>query len=487
MGPSFCDAVQFISRRQDPVIFLEFSWTFPLSLRPIRNCRCLLSSAHQDLVFFARCLAPLTRLVANSAPAAAAWYDLVNAKTLAGTGFPRHPWLSGSDRSDGLGPSCCPVPGVADAIGGGAQGAGSPRRRHDEGGLESPGHANREKEEAIFVCMSSAADSDEWSAMLVGAGLVRSLSDSLQACLDVRIAARGATKESLVAGVDGYPAKAGSSFSSSIGRPQSVSRRLQPLAVEFAPDAVEDAKREKGGATARGTSGYGCLGCDLETAQIGVVIAVGALLSAHPLATRDRFQLAGGMARLHGVISHDPGRPRDDLHTCISSQGEHHGNTSAVAVLPFLPEHCALVALQVLRLCLRADSSPNCVPPDIVGGAARLAGALSIPMLSTWGRCHHSSSALGEGGRRHFQPDRTVDGERSQEHSGDTFCRQGFMSQKVLPLECPEEVAVPEATEGFGFARGNGVGAQAASSSGSHDPAAEPKPSLGSLSYRLCG
>lgn len=428
-------------------------------------------------MFFARCLAPLARVVANSVPAAAAWYGLVNGKTLAGTGFPCHPWVSSTDSIDGLSPSCCPVPTAADAIGGGTQGAESLGGKNDEEGSELPGHDDKDKEEALFLSMSSAANSDEWSAMLVGAGLVRSLVDSLQACLDVRIVARGAnrSKESLVASVDDFSAKGTSSVISSASRPQSDVRKLQPFVVET------------GGPTACGLPAHGCLGCDVEAAQVVVVIAIGALLSAHPLATRDRLQLAGGIARLHGVTSHKPDHRRDDFHACVSFQGERRGSASTAFVLPFLPEHCALVALQVLRLCLRADSSSSCVPPDIVGGAARLAGALSLPILSTWGKCLVGSSPVGEGETRSLRPHHMVDREQFEEGSGDNEYRQGVMSQKLLPLGCPEDVAAPEVAGSFGFVGENGVCAQAASSWDTRDPAEEPRSSLGSFSYRLCG
>ncbi|CAN0579629.1 unnamed protein product, partial [Ectocarpus sp. 12 AP-2014] len=153
--------------------------------------------AQQDLLFFAHCLAPLASLVTNSAPAAGAWYDLVNAKTLGGTGLPSHPWVSSTESRGGVVPSCCPVYRAADATNG-APGMGKARRRNGEnwGEESSPaagdGHSDKEEEEEdLFLAMFSAANTDEWSAMLVGCGLVRSLVNSLQACLDVRITARG--------------------------------------------------------------------------------------------------------------------------------------------------------------------------------------------------------------------------------------------------------------------------------------------------------
>lgn len=423
--------------------------------------------------------------MANSAPAAAAWYDLVNAKTLLGTGLPCHPWVGGTDSSIGVVPRSCPVYTKGDAAGGNL-GAGGLDERKDSTNRQSSdptaSHGNHEEEAELLLEMSSAADSDEWSAILVSAGLVRSLVNSLQTCVDFRIAARGVdlTKELPSALASGSSARGGGSSSST----ESVRRANQP---PQGGDMADGAQNTKGRELLDGC----CLGCDLEATQVLVMIALGALLSAHPLAARDRFQLAGGALRINRIISHQPRNSYDEgIHACVSSRGIDCGNAAAAATLafPFLQEHCALVALQVLRLCLRADKGAKRMPHDVLEGAVRLVGALSPSMLSTWSK----SQAFAVDGRegRLFHSGLTDNDKGVQEGvaegTGKRWYGRGFLTQEFLPLGLVEEVPVPEAEATFGFANESGTSAGVPSSSESFGSTAGLGPSL-NTSYRLCG
>lgn len=406
-----------------------------LSITPSPDLRLLsfVLRARQDLIFFARCLAPLAGVVANSAPAAAAWYDLLNAKTLLGTALPNHPWIGETDSSGGVVPT---GRHVVDAT--------------------TQGYGNHDGEAALFLALVSAADKDEWSAMLVGAGLVRSLVNSLQAYFDFRTAVRGldSTKMSAAAGKSGPSARGGnSSSSSSSGGTDSF--RL----------AKKDARGE--------VLSDGCLGRELETAQVLVVVALGALLSAHPLPARDRFQLSGGVLRLHRVIFQQPKNSHvEEANERAAFRGE--GCTAAAATLafPFLQEHCALVAMQVLRLCLRANDTVKELPPDVLEGAVRLAGTLAPSMRTTWDKGHVTSCGPAGGSLHAVLPDGDEEG---PEVGGKGCDRHGGLSHRFLPLGLLDEIPLPLPE------------ARAASLSDSTGPAAEAKPSLDASSYRLCG
>ncbi len=451
----------------------------------------LVLSAHQDLLFFARCLAPLARLVASSAPAAAAWYDLVNAKALPGTGLPRHPWVGGGpDGSGDAVPSCCPEPRSTDAACG-APGAEESGGRNGEARGQDPGptadHVEREEEEddeedeeeeevekdeaELYLAISSAADSDEWSARLIGAGLVRSLVNSLQACLDFRAAARGLGAKTAPAAAVRGPSSSARGGGGPAGR-----------------DGLESVP---GDASGNGRSHQErkyhrvCFGCELETVHVSVMMALGALLSAHPLAARDRFQLAGGPLRVHRAIFQQPkdhlARDEELLHTCAvssspsSSRGGDGPRSGAAAPLPrspFLREHCALVAVQVLRLSLRAGGAePNGPPPDVLEGAARLVGALSSSMLSAW-------VALADCSPR----------SRGGAPGEESICgRRRVLSQKFLPLGLPGEVSLPVAWEASGVVDCGSASAEASFSGRQGSSAIGIKLPLDSSSYRLCG
>lgn len=343
--------------------------------------RLLPFSARQDLLFFVHCLVPLGRIVADSAPAAMAWYGLVNGNTLAGTGLPRHPWVGSASGGDG-GAGGVPRCGTSTA----AETADVARRPKVDnvavGGEDLFTPTNVEKaekcdahnpdmdsEEAKFTAMDSVADTDEWSAMLISASLVRSLVGALQACLDARIAARGEVSGDMP---KREPDVGKSGNADSLSSPEPAEARATSRCVH---------PREEEGA---GGETDACLGCELDSAQVTVTLALGALLSAHRLAARDRFQLAGGARRFYRIVS-QPHSSRDVLHDCLHRR---EGCTDAAATavaMPFLHEHCALVAMQVLRLCLRSGVS-EVVPPDVIEGAAQMVGALSPLMLSAWGK-----------------------------------------------------------------------------------------------------
>lgn len=427
----------------------------------------------------------------NSAPAAGAWYDLVNDKTLGGTGLPSHPWVSSTESRGGVVPSCCPVFRAADATNG-APGMGKARRRNGEnwGEESSPaagdGHSDKEEEEEdLFLAMFSAANTDEWSAILVGCGLVRSLVNSLQACLDVRITARGLdlTRASPAMRRSGSAAIGGDRGSSC-----SAGLDVTPGAVQGADLAKEE---EDGDGM---PSVDWCLGCELETAQVVVMMALGALLSAHPLAARDRLQRAGGALRVHRVISHQPENSgNDEVHVCVSSGPEVDGDAAAapVSACPFLQEHCVLVALQMSRLSVRAEGMAGCVPLDVLQGTARVVGALSPAMLSTWRKCQGPTVTWGDLRDQPPRPNPTDKDERLQdsglEDPGNNNNQRGVLSHGLLPLGLPGEVVVPVTREMFGSTTEGGTFAGVESSSRSCSSTAEVRPLFDSSSYRLCG
>lgn len=438
------------------------------------------------------CLVPLARIVADSAPAAAAWYDLVNGNTLAGTGLPRHPWVGSAIGGKSV-PSCGTFGTTTAAKI--ADGARKPKAGNmavdgeclftatnaEEAEKCDRHHPGADNEKANFTAMDSAADKDEWSAMLISASLVRSLVGALQACLDARIAARG---EIVGDAPKRKPGVGKSSDVESLSSPEpagstATNRWMRP-----------QGKEDTGGGT------DGCLGCDLDSAQVTVTLALGALLSAHRLAARDRFQLAGGARRFHRVVS-QPHSSRDVLHACLSRR---EGCTDAAATavaIPFLHEHCALVSMQVLRLCLRSGVS-EVVPPDVIEGAAQMVGALSPLMLSAWGKrgvCR--SLDRGRGSRpRSWGPSDDDQGFQQGEKepgvadaiSGNLTVsraktRRRTLSRTLLPFGCPGKVDVEptsqSATEGSFSAQQGSSSTSGCRAEGHH--------TLEGPSYLLCG
>lgn len=510
-----------LSRSHDPstlsrfpilscLILLNTSPLVPITPPPARSATAFVRvgpSARQDLIFFARCLAPLAGVVANSAPAAAAWYDLLNAKTLLGTGLPNHPWVVGTDSIGGVSTTCRPV---VDATRG-AVAVGQPGEMLENvGGHNSAateGWGNQDGEAALFLAMTSAADKDEWSAMLVSGGLVQSLVNSLQACFDFRTAVQGldTMKAWAAAGKFGSSAQGGNSSSSSSdgGGTDSFRRANRPLREEAASGAAQNAKSPRTGGVGAEVLSDGCLGRELETAQVLVVVALGALLSAHPLAARDRFQLSGGTLRVHRAIFQQPKDSRaEETRKCVSYR-QGCSDTPATSASPFLQEHCALVALQVLRLCLRADDDVEQLPPDVLEGALKLVGALSPSLRMAWdkGRAtsHVTRGGLADEARHVGLPhigERVQDG--GPEVGGNGFDGLGGLSHRFLPLGLLEEVPVPvpvhvpEARVTFSVPEETETGADSgsagvASLSEGTATAAGAKPGLIASSYRLCG
>lgn len=431
----------------------------PITPLPDLGLRSVVISARQDLLFFARCLAPLAGVVANSAPAAAAWYDLLNAKTLLGTGLPNHPWVGEAGISGSFVPTSRPVVRTRRGSLAPGQFGDMPGNADGPNLAESEGCGNHDEEAALFLAMASAANKDEWSAMLVGAGLVRSLVNGLQACLDFRTAVRGldSTKASAAAGKSDSSVRGGSA-----------------KAGDVRGEVLSD----------------GCLERELETAQVLVVVALGALLSAHPFAARDRFQLSGGMLRVNRAIFQQP----------MHFRGEGCNGAASLAS-PFLQEHCALVALQVVRLCLRADDEAKHLPPDVLEGAARLVGALAPLMRMTWEKSHVMGGGLAGGS---FHVGLSDGGERFQQgglERDDGCDRHSGLSHGFLPLGFLEEVPVPvpEARVASGVAEEAETGATASASASASasagvpslseraGPASDTKPPLDVSSYRLCG
>ena len=387
---------------------------------------------------------PLARIVADSAPAAAAWYGLVNENTLAGTGLPRHPWVGGA--SGGGSVPIRPASNTADV-------ARTPEVDNVVAGgedlftpinVEPPAKCGArdpdvDSEEAKFSAMDSVADKDEWSAMLISASLVRSLVGALQACLDARIAARG----DIVGEVRKRKPDVGKSGNvDSLCSPDPAGSRTTNSSVR--PQEKEGTDGETGA----------CLGCELDSAQIIVTLALGALLSAHRLAARDRFQLAGGARRFHRVVS-QPHSSRDVLHACLSRREGCTDTAAAAVAMPFLHEHCALVSMQVLRLCLRSGVS-EAVPTDVIEGAAQMVGALSPLMLSAWGKQGVRRPVDGGRGSRPRSWGPSEGGQESQQgekEAGTAEARGNLtaprpkpkrraLSRTLLPLVCPGKVVV---------------------------------------------
>ncbi|CAB1097656.1 unnamed protein product [Ectocarpus sp. CCAP 1310/34] len=373
----------------------------------------------------------------------------------------------------------------------GAPGMRKARRRNGEnrGKESSPaagdGHSDEEEEEDLFSAIFSAANTDEWSAMLVGCGVVRSLVNSLQACLDVRITARGLD---LTRASPAMRRSGSATFGGDRGSSCSAGLDVTTGAVQSADLAKEE---EDGDGM---PSVDWCLACELETAQVVVMMALGALLSAHPLAARDRFQRAGGALRVHRIISHQPENSgNDEVHVCVSSGPEVDGDAAAapVSACPFLQEHCVLVALQMSRLSVRAEGMAGCAPLDVLQGAARVVGALSPAMLSTWRKCQGPTVTCGDLQDQPPRPKPTDKDERLQdsglEDPENNNNQQGVLSHGLLPLGLPGEVAVPVTREVFGSTTEGGTFARVESSSRSCSSTAEVRRLFDSSSYRLCG
>lgn len=261
---------------------------------------------------------------------------------------------------------------------------------------------NSRDSEAIFMAMSSAADTDEWSAALVSAGLVQALVRSLRACLEIRSILRLAV-ETVESGDDTPPSRSAS--------------------MRSVADIMD------------GTESGCCLGCSLEVVQVEVMLAIGGLLSAHPLAARDRFLLADGSLVLTRIVSAPP-CDRDTEHGCLLGGGvDTEGVATAAAIVaPLLHEHCCLVAVQVVRLCLGAGA-PGPLPAEIVEGASRLVEALSHAMRAL---CENNFRGDCRGTDSFFPADFLRRGRAELERGASG--RPSARSREFVPLHCPSEV-----------------------------------------------
>lgn len=382
----------------------------------------------------------LARIVSNSTPAASALYKLVNDSTLPGTGLPDHPWPRGA--SDGPILPCCIE--STDYFGDLASGtkmrkteaavASGDRTSDGDSNIKAlednagRGHGNScgdgsasRNNAASYVAMSLMADSDEWSAGLVSAGLVQSLVHSLEACLELR---------SLFG-------KAAETRAVKAGGPS----RQSCTADYF----VQNPENGDGG-------GY-CLGCWLAVAQVEVLLAIGSLLSAHPLAARDRFQLAGGVLTFRQMISTLPygGVANHDCLSRMRPKTERaEGVAGASVSVPFVHEHCSLVAIEVLRLHLRAYA-PNPVPADVAEGAGRFIEALPHVMRAVWETYRVDASSASVSSRPPSLPRRgrahlvRGNSEESDANSDANFSsvpkrsRPSIQPRIFFPLHCPAE------------------------------------------------
>ena len=328
------------------------------------------------------------------------------------------------------------------------------------------------------IDLASTADRDEWTAMLVKEDIVRSLVDALQAFIDARVVAKGA----------------GLTPSTSRTRPGDESvQRVGGNTLSGGPRTTQ-----------KTFGGFRCLGCELDTAQNEVVLALGALLSAHPLAARDRFQLAGGATRLHDVFS-VPNSERDETHSCWlvgkNNPGADNGDTGFNPSTPFLHEHGFLAALRVVRLSLLADDSAAAIiPTEFMGEAARLVGLMSVAMRSVWNRTR-VESAIREGDERWRRSfiDTALNGDKPHLRAGEGLVgwsrrhfaasreklgrhRDGALSRELLGLRFHEEVAVPS----FGNPGGSPVVRTSLSTRRVGDINEDANAADGS-SYLLCG
>lgn len=323
------------------------------------------------------------------------------------------------------------------------------------------------------VSVSSVADVDEWSAMLVSGGLVRSLVDVLQALVDARIVVReaGFTPSTWRAWANSDAVK--------LAERTVVGNSASPHeAVEDSFLALHD---------------FSCFECRLEMVQVEVTLALGTLLSAHPLASRDRFQLAGGAMRFYALISL-PKVERDKAHAC-RLLGESIPGATVAAVSPFLRERGLLLALRVIHLNLRGDGSAGLIPTEVVDGAATLVRAILPAMRSVW-----EANGVGfgqEGDSALTAYAKSFAGRQTRHQPASPECHESdqgsALSRELLGLYFPGEVAVPNlggTTFRAGLPVGNGDGSSTVREMSSeqtiHD-ASESAYSADSPSYLLCG
>lgn len=333
-----------------------------------------------------------------------------------------------------------------------------------------------------FVSVSSVADMDEWSAMLISGGLVRSLVGVLQALVDARIVVREAGLT-----------------------PSTWRAWANSEAVKLAGRAVvgkSASPHEAGEDSFLVFDYFSCFECKLEMLQVEVTVALGTLLSAHPLAARDRFQLAGGALRFYHLISL-PKVERDKAHACRLPDESMPGATVA-AVSPFLRERGLLLALRVMHLNLRGDGTAALIPTEVVNGAALLVRAVLPAMRSVW---ETKGVGFGPEGVRGKEP--TL-GDSPLTAYAKIFAgwstryrpappesyesdRGSALSRELMGLYFPGEVAVPrleKATFRAGLAGGSGDGystVRDTSSAQSVHDAYKSAYAADTPSYLLCG
>lgn len=406
----------------------------------------------------------------------AVWYDLVNDRPLAGTGLPCHPWLHNfGNRSNFPNQSKAATPIASRTLSAGKLSNGSAevdvrgamgQGHQDHTESYGPPRTNKSGEEANFSSMSLVADNDEWSAMLVRAGFVGALVNLLQACLDARITAQSI-------GLTSIACKDRSM--EFLARPQ------QAAEVKLSEKQAQLAEGAGIGATMSG-----CVGLEPETAQVKVLIALGALLTAHPLAARDRFQLVGGAQRLSLVLP-GPEKTHHEVSAYVP-HGDDCTHAAFIAACPFLREHFFSVALLVLRLCLRADVS-EAAPPDIVEGTVRVVDALLPIMQSAWERHHRNIPATED----KAPPLINQEANKSAQGSSNVQCRlqpkssESGLSRKLLPLRFPEVVMQPAGRAAFDVFRKGDDPAEAVSSTASSWCTTDFQSLLDSPPYLLCG
>lgn len=380
-------------------------------------------AVYDEIVFFLRCLVPSARIVSNSAPAAAAWYALANETALPGTALPRHPWPSDRDTADalvGYGTLISEI-GVLPTVGSRKRSShgtiphnaaveGEDERSTPDQRSEPCDHYNSRDNEASFAAMASVADTDEWSGALISAGLVQVLVRSLRACLKIRTI-----------------------LGSEVEMAQSVDDTLPSGSVR---------RRSVWDAVVGASSGF-CFTCSLELVQVEVMLAIGGLLSAHPLAVRDRFILANGPLTLARLVSASP-CDRDVEHDCslagvLDAQG---AAMSAAVVAPLVHAHCCLVAVQVMRLCLRAGA-PGPLPAEIVQGTSSLVQALPHAMRALWKK-HLCGDCCGRDSL--FPLDLLRRGRAELERGTSRRCPGRY--RQFSPLRCPSQVDLHQSDGG---------------------------------------
>lgn len=307
---------------------------------------CSRRSSLTEPLFLAGCLVPIARAIARSAPSLPVWYARINATALLGTALPKHPWDGGTSDS-GILPGCAAFdtnaselqasglkgeslrPSIDHPQGWGAQ--GSPHGHlcaqfgGNNGGEVWPETSRRavaseERNSPLF-----SADSDEWSAALVCSGTVQALLRSLRACLDALA-----------------------------------------ILCQVSRSEADDVAGLK--STLIGT-------------QVEILLAIGAMLTAHPTSTLERLHLIRSVW-LFRTLAEAP-QPCSSEH--VSQRGPWDGlfGVAGHALARSMRAHGCLVALQVLQVCLKVENRLGS-NVDVASNIAGLVEALPT-VLRMWG------------------------------------------------------------------------------------------------------